>query len=154
MSIRGLRVEKIAQIETLGVGDLHARFEDRSVLVSSPSYTSNTSYRKLLEFHTQNWVERVYRDQQIWRREADVLYILRRDEEIGFVPLDTDLGDVICIFLGFRVPFILRPINSAWQLVGECYLPWLMEGQQVAHIDWHEAYNKTPPTPLEDFYIY
>ena len=76
------------------------------------------------------------------------------DEAVGFLPRETEVGDFICILLGFRVPFVLRPTGNAWQLVGEYYLPWLMEGQQVAHIDWNDAYNETRPTPLEDFCIY
>jgi hypothetical protein len=99
-------------------------------------------------------MERVYRDHQIWWHETDVLSILTREEEIGFIPVDTEVEDFICIFLGFRVPFILRPTENAWRVVGECYLPWLMKGQQVTHLDWSEAYDEAPPTPLEDFYIY
>ena len=141
VSIRGLRVEKTAQIWSLTVHDI------RSHSISS---------RRLQQIDP--WVQRVYRNDGLWRQNRtdvlSVLSVLKKDEGIGFVPKATERGDYICIFLGFRVPFILRPTDNAWQLVGECYLPWLMEGQQVANIDWNQAYTKTPPTPLEDFFIY
>jgi len=73
----------------------------------------------------------------------------------GLVPLDSRDGDVVAVFLGFRVPFVLRPYGEGkWQLVGECYVPWLMEGQAVADVDRERAYEDEPLSPLEDFHIY
>jgi hypothetical protein len=135
ISIRGLRVESVAQIEKLTVDEILSRS------------------RKLKTWPV-TWMKRVYRDEHVCSCRNDVLSVLKRDEEIGFVPMDTKVGDFVCVFLGFRVSFLLRPRDNAWQLVGECYLPWLMEGQQVAHVDWNEAYNEAPPTPLENFCIY
>ena len=40
-------------------------------------------------------------------------------------------GDIICIFSGGRVPFIVRAEGSEFRLVGEAYVHGLMEGQAV-----------------------
>jgi hypothetical protein len=95
------------------------------------------------------WLERISGSSD----DQDV-NIIRRDEQIGIIPEESKAGDIVCVFLGFRVPFVLRPIAEGWQLIGECYLPWCMEGEMVAHIDWESAFDDQPVAPLEDFHLY
>ncbi len=40
-------------------------------------------------------------------------------------------GDVICILLGGKLPFCLRPCGHRYLLVGECYAHGLMEGEAM-----------------------
>lgn len=80
--------------------------------------------------------------------------IIKRGEEVGVVPVQTKASDVICIFLGVRVPFVLRSIEKGWQVVGECRVPWAMEGQELNDIDWNTAYNDEPTMPVQDFDLY
>jgi hypothetical protein len=76
-------------------------------------------------------------------------------KDIGFLPLNAQCGDVVVVFIGFRVPFVLRPFGEVkWQLVGECYLPWVMKGQALEGINWNTAYEEVPVGPLEDFHLY
>lgn len=140
LSIRGLRVERIAKIDRMTVRGIRSH------------QASLNNWR--LDRDTVIWIKRVYRDQYIWWHDEEVLPILNRDQEIGFIPKATELEDVVCVFLGFRVPFILRPTEYAWQLVGECYLPWLMGGEQVNDLDLKEAYKEIAFAPFEDFHIF
>jgi hypothetical protein len=47
---------------------------------------------------------------------------------IGLGPAATRVGDVVCVLFGCQVPFILRPENDHYRLVGECYVYELMDG--------------------------
>ncbi|KAI6086646.1 heterokaryon incompatibility protein-domain-containing protein [Hypoxylon rubiginosum] len=51
--------------------------------------------------------------------------------EKGYLGLgpDCQAGDVICLMLGSEVPFVLRPRNGYFQLVGDTYLHGIMEGE-------------------------
>lgn len=40
-------------------------------------------------------------------------------------------GDLVCIFLGCDVPLILRTIDDYYELVGDCYIDGLMDGQAI-----------------------
>lgn len=66
---------------------------------------------------------------------------------IGWVPQRASLGDFVCVFLGYPVPFIIRkaffreahlpfmirPATTYFQLVGECYIHGYMEGEGLNH---------------------
>lgn len=38
-------------------------------------------------------------------------------------------GDYICIFLGGRMPVVIRPIGDTYHFIGECYIHGIMFGQ-------------------------
>jgi len=45
-------------------------------------------------------------------------------------------GDVVAVLFGGIVPFVLRPFEvpegrKCWKLVGECFVPGLMQGEAV-----------------------
>jgi len=40
-------------------------------------------------------------------------------------------GDLCCILFGGCVPFLLRPVGSAYRLVCECFIPGVMQGEAV-----------------------
>jgi hypothetical protein len=40
-------------------------------------------------------------------------------------------GDTLCVLFGSSVPFILRRLTEGYQLVGECYVRDIMEGEVV-----------------------
>lgn len=54
-----------------------------------------------------------------------------RDGRIGWVPRDTREDDVVCVLFGGRVPYVLRPCERGYTLVGECYIHGLMEGEAM-----------------------
>ncbi|KAK5936637.1 hypothetical protein PMZ80_011102 [Knufia obscura] len=48
------------------------------------------------------------------------------------VPAGTQPGDVICVFLGATVPYVLRPqTDGSLSLVGECYVHGVMNGGAI-----------------------
>jgi len=63
----------------------------------------------------------------------------------GLIPQLACTGDVVCIIAGLQVPYILRPSTRktstrAFELIGECYIDGIMEG---------EAMNKSAIKKLE-----
>ncbi|KAG4428043.1 hypothetical protein IFR05_016471 [Cadophora sp. M221] len=51
---------------------------------------------------------------------------------LGLGPPLIELGDRICVFLGFDTPFVVRPRDGeGYLLVGECYVYGLMNGEAL-----------------------
>ncbi|KAK0638428.1 Heterokaryon incompatibility protein 6 [Lasiodiplodia hormozganensis] len=56
------------------------------------------------------------------------------------LPRHSKVGDIVCVFVGCHVPFVIRGTGSGrYQLVGECYVHGIMDGevmdmQEVPHI--------------------
>ena len=50
---------------------------------------------------------------------------------IGMVPRSAAAGDVLCVLYGGRVPFVLRPCEKGYTLIGECYIHGLMDGEAM-----------------------
>ncbi|KAL8723376.1 MAG: hypothetical protein Q9225_000292 [Loekoesia sp. 1 TL-2023] len=61
---------------------------------------------------------------------------------MGLFPRGTRVGDLVIIFLGGHVPFILRQreMGNSYQLVGECYQHGIMDGQimQTPGLEWQD----------------
>ena len=49
----------------------------------------------------------------------------------GLVPTSTRRGDKVCILHGFAVPFILRGKGPLYELVGDCYMHGMMQGEML-----------------------
>lgn len=63
-------------------------------------------------------------------------------------------NDKVCVFLGFRMLFLLRPYGTAFQLVDECAVEGLMNGEALSRINPSRAYDREPPRGLIDFEIH
>jgi hypothetical protein len=51
----------------------------------------------------------------------------------GLVPLLTKPEDIICIFVGAEMPYVLRPTgNGTHTLIRPCYIDGIMDGEAVA----------------------
>jgi hypothetical protein len=55
---------------------------------------------------------------------------------IGLGPLDMKFGDKICLLFGGSVPYVVRPIKRhIFQLVGECFVHGVMDGEVLQKSD-------------------
>jgi hypothetical protein len=59
-----------------------------------------------------------------WRR-----LIGTHQGRVGLTIPAAKAGDSIMVLLGCNVPMVLRPDGDYWQLVGECYLHGVMDGE-------------------------
>lgn len=80
--------------------------------------------------------------------------IVSREGLQGIGHANTRPGDVICVLLGVQVPFILRPIEQGWSLVGECLVGGIMDGEAVELLDWDKIMAGEVAEPLQDFQIH
>ena len=58
---------------------------------------------------------------------------------IGLVPACSEIGDVVYLFSGFSIPFVLRDRqNGHFVLVGDAYVHGIMEGEfwREGNVKW------------------
>jgi hypothetical protein len=63
-------------------------------------------------------------------------FSVTKDGYMALVPREAIIGDVVCVFQGIAVPFVLRPVAGAvdnYELVGPCYCHGIMMGEVVTH---------------------
>ena len=58
---------------------------------------------------------------------------------IGFCPLATEIGDVVCILEGHKSPILLRKRDSHYILVGDCDVVGIMNGEVLEAVRRGEA---------------
>jgi hypothetical protein len=56
-------------------------------------------------------------------------FFYTRGRRIGLAPINAYEGDIICLLLSGEVPFTLRCNGDEYELVGECYVHRLMDGE-------------------------
>ena len=76
-------------------------------------------------------------DKDTWYRRAMQLFrpsrpFISSSGFVGIGPCDVEIGDVICIFLGGLVPYILRQEpDGIYSLIGEVYVHGIMYGEHM-----------------------
>ena len=65
-------------------------------------------------------------------------FCLTRSGHVGWVPLDTQQGDIVGLVCGSKVPLILRSTGDTYLVVGQSYIHGIMHGEVI-------------PTSTEDF---
>ncbi|KAH9218706.1 heterokaryon incompatibility protein-domain-containing protein [Leptodontidium sp. 2 PMI_412] len=61
-------------------------------------------------------------------------FFLSKDKQwMGFIPIDAEIGDIIALLEGGRVPYILRPKTGVdkgrYELIGDAYVHGIMDGE-------------------------
>jgi hypothetical protein len=65
------------------------------------------------------------------RRMYDSLPFITGTGHVGLCPKEAQPGDSLVIFMGVRVPYVIRPHpdGQSWVLIGETYVHGIMDGQ-------------------------
>ena len=62
-------------------------------------------------------------------------FCVTKEGRMGLVPKSCEIGDLVCIFTGSRMPFLLRQEmetkSSSYELVGSCYIHGVMDGEEM-----------------------
>ncbi len=53
---------------------------------------------------------------------------------IGLLPEAAQEGDQLCVFMGGRTPFVIRPIKENYQLIGACYVHGIIYGEAMVDL--------------------
>ena len=56
-------------------------------------------------------------------------FITSKDCYMGVAPDITQPGDKICVIPGSCAPYVIRPVGDHYQLIGECYVAGIMDGE-------------------------
>lgn len=56
-------------------------------------------------------------------------FFVSENGRFGWVPLRTEVGDLVCVFRGMRIPVIMRPQGDRWEVIGACYVHGCMDGE-------------------------
>ncbi|KAJ8126273.1 hypothetical protein O1611_g7364 [Lasiodiplodia mahajangana] len=80
-----------------------------------------------------------------WAASASEGRLFARTEMGYYVlgPVALEVGDIVCVLFGGKVPFCLRPIGARYFLVGECYVHGLMKGEAMGMFTRDEVHEKT-----------
>lgn len=62
------------------------------------------------------------------------------DNQLGISRSSIQPGDQVVIFLGGRMPFVLRPVGARWRLIGVCYVYDIMDGGPVKQMKHDPRY--------------
>ncbi|RSL69958.1 hypothetical protein CEP54_002037 [Fusarium duplospermum] len=95
---------------------------------------ANDDNSELLEEEDESDNEAKYKPQTVaplYIQRNKSSYFITRRGLLGRSPVPVQVGDSICVFLGAKVPFLLRPAkddSSVFQLAGEAYIYGIMKG--------------------------
>ena len=61
---------------------------------------------------------------------------------LGWLPEAGAVGDLVCIFAGAEVPFLLRPVGGGYyKLMGACYIQGAMHGEGLTSDVTEQTFN-------------
>ena len=108
-------------------------YESSGVWVSTiPSFADKNFWGRILSRINNGFV------MAMARCSAGRRFCTTRFGYMGMVPPLCKPGDVVCIILGAQTPYIIRRSTddeSTYELVGECYIHGMMDGEMVADDD-------------------
>lgn len=66
-------------------------------------------------------------------------FFITQNNYVGLAPAESRVGDEVFVLLGVSVPFILRPEDNHYLVVGEAYVHGLMHGEAIRKMNEGEA---------------
>jgi hypothetical protein len=112
-------------------GSLYSTINGSSVVRSSDdsshAYITSKSAKTF-----SNWMHHL-----LASRANRYITIAKTEHPIGVAPVNTQVGDFICILFGGKTPFVLRNMGDQkhWLLVGACYVRGIMHGEIMKEIE-------------------
>ncbi|KAL2043751.1 hypothetical protein N7G274_003270 [Stereocaulon virgatum] len=103
----------------------------------SPTFSDQPTFKRKLTLANLNVRQpsRIYRKMQIAFKAAveGRRFAITSKGYMGLVPRMTEIDDCVCVFLGSHIPFVVRRKGGGeFELVGECYVHGIMDGEIVA----------------------
>jgi hypothetical protein len=102
-------------------------YKDRRWTREAPRITQEVSEKENTSLDA--WVDDNYRGLVYSVRRGHLVKTLKGI--LGLTPPRVEVGDILMIPLGGRVPIILRPCGDKYTFIGECYLHGFMDGEAL-----------------------
>ena len=90
-----------------------------------------TTINRLLKLTLLSDVDSGRFHQAFVRACTDRKFFVTEEGRMGMGPDTMKEGDIVTILFGGKVPYVLRPSESRYRFIGECYVPGLMSGEAV-----------------------
>ncbi|KAJ9659517.1 hypothetical protein H2198_003092 [Neophaeococcomyces mojaviensis] len=110
---------------------------------SLPSDCNMYKSRLELELLSSTGSSAEFEKRLLWTCDSRRL-LITQEHYMGLFPRKARSGDLIVVFFGSKVPFVVRPIEGAqartsslscYELVGECYVHGRMDGSVIEELD-------------------
>ena len=93
-------------------------------------------FRRLAEYHkmlhlSMSAIQRLFHDSVGQIRNQKMFRTA--NGRIGMAPWPAEPGDVIWMFMGLRIPLIIRPFSDGSRLIGQAYIEGVMYGEPWQH---------------------
>jgi hypothetical protein len=62
-------------------------------------------------------------------------FLVTEDKQIALGPRIARLGDVLCVFFGHHMPYLLRPTKRRYRFLGPCYVHGYMRGESMDRLN-------------------
>ena len=72
----------------------------------------------------------------------------------NLAPRGAEIGDRVCIVLGYPASILIRQAPCGWYLVGECHVKEIMKGEALEWIDQSKLESQHTLAPLQDIEIH
>ena len=81
--------------------------------------------RLLVSYNDQADHSKIY-ESKFLELSAGRKFCVTNRGSLAWVPRDTRPSDRICILAGCAVPFVVRPVDQLYELLGDCYMQEMM----------------------------
>ncbi len=155
LKVRGFRLDTISQVgEKCKRLDFHWKNVIRSWLAMRSTHVTNLSdkeARKLaaeailpMKGMSEKYLEMMFNDGRFYSPDSQAQqsteekvrghvtgrrFLITESGHMGLGTLEAKVGDLVCIFLGGATPFVLRPRDNTYELIGECIINSVSNGE-------------------------
>ena len=128
-SVENVRVERLCRAIAFGLrleetDTLANRYMEgfRALFCACESLAGQTHHRpSLLRSHSKPDSHNRMYEARFYELSAGRKFCVTKQNYLAWVPVDTRPIDRICFLAGCAVPFVVRPVDQHYELVGDCY---------------------------------
>jgi Heterokaryon incompatibility protein (HET) len=62
-------------------------------------------------------------------------FLVTEDKQMALGPIIARPGDVLCVFFGHHMPYLLRPMRQRYRFLGPCYVHSYMHGESIERLN-------------------
>jgi hypothetical protein len=63
------------------------------------------------------------------------VFLVTEDGQMALGPIIARPGDILCVFLGHHMPYLLRPVQQRYRFLSPCYVHGSMHGESIERLN-------------------